>query len=257
MIRVPALAAALLCVTAATHASAAMTATPVLTGLTNLRDTAPDPRGRRLYFIADGSRGPAVFRLTLASGTVRELWSGAPLVSPQGLAVGDDGGEVYVADPGAAGGGVLFAFDDAGPRPLVRGYHPRGVEVRAGHVYFTGDDKRNGLPGLFRVHEDGGRVEILAEGGPFRHPVGVALGRRGDAWISDETGPGWAQVIHVEGGQAEIVTVALPVGRGRTPWALSRSGTEPWPDEPVATSRTRAGTFSAVPMLTTTTPRRR
>ena len=86
MIRVPALAAALLCVTAATHASAAMTATPVLTGLTNLRDTAPDPRGRRLYCIADGSRGPAVSRLTLASG--------APLVSPQGLAVGDDGGEL-------------------------------------------------------------------------------------------------------------------------------------------------------------------
>lgn len=207
--RAAAIAALFVCLISA-PAHADMVATPVLTGLSKLRDTASDARGRHFYFIADGSRGPAVFRLTLRNGRVRELWSGMPLVSPVGIAVSDDG-EVYIADPAARGGGGVFALDDDDLRLLARGYHARGVEVRDGDVFFTGENPRSGLPGLFRIREHG-RVDVVAQGAPFHRPIGVALGRQGDAWVSDEIAPGLAVVLHVEQGSVTVVTHGLRAG---------------------------------------------
>ena len=197
---------------AAATGLAGITAQPIVATLRNPTDVASDASGRHFYFLADGHRGKSVFRVTLATGKVRELWSGAPLVAPLGIAVGDDGDAVYVADPGAGRGGVLFALDDEELRPLVVGYHARGVETHGDDIYFTGNNPRTGAPGLFRIGEGGGHVRVVAEGWPFLHPIGVALGRGGDAWVSDETAPGFARVIHVVGGHAVAVTAPLRAG---------------------------------------------
>lgn len=201
-----------------TDAQAAMEATPVVTGLSGLRDAATDRRGKHFFYIADGSRGPAVFRVTLKNGRVEELYSGAPLVAPRGITAAEDEDEVYIADPQAAGGGAVFVLDGDRLRRLVSGYQPRGIEAADGSVYFTGHNPRNGQPGLYRVHAGGGRVGVVAEGAPFVHPVGVAIGRQGDAWVSDalSEGSGVATVVHVKDRQATTF-VATPLRAGTPP----------------------------------------
>ena len=91
-------------------------------------------------------------------------------------------------------GKTMATLDQAHlPRPLVD-------KLR------TGNDPHNGQPRLFSVSGVGHRVSVVAEGTPFVHPVGVAIGRSGDSWASDQSAPGWARVVHIVGAVAPVDT---------------------------------------------------
>lgn len=81
-----------------------------------------------LYFTGTSSGTPGVFRLTLAAGPIERLASGAPLVRPDGIAVGPDG-RVWVTDTGARS---LFVIDGGVATAVQTGLtlgSPAGVEL--------------------------------------------------------------------------------------------------------------------------------
>src|SRR5262245_45160833 len=64
-------------------------------------DAVPAPDAHFTYFTANGSSGPAVYKVASSGGTVTALASGAPLAAPWGLSISTDGQTLYVADIGA------------------------------------------------------------------------------------------------------------------------------------------------------------
>ncbi|MEA2704602.1 MAG: hypothetical protein QOD63_2547, partial [Actinomycetota bacterium] len=104
-------------------------------------DAAPSPDGSTIYYLTTGDRGPALLKVAaVADSPSSALAEGAPLVKPTGVAVGTDGGHVYVADQQAlqdsvagASGGILVV-PTTGPAtptllPGAEGRSPRGVDV--------------------------------------------------------------------------------------------------------------------------------
>src|SRR5207302_1141251 len=107
---------------------------------------------------------------------------GDPLTGPTSIDITSNGATLLVADPGA-----LIAGDDRGAiwsLPSTggtlselsgpSGFHPRGLVVVTGNggddVYFTGLDKADGAPGLFKVAAAGGQVAAIVKGAPFIDP---------------------------------------------------------------------------------------
>src|SRR5690242_12464530 len=50
-------------------------------------DSVPAPDAQTVYFTANGSSGPAVYKVASAGGSVTTLASGAPLSAPWGLSI--------------------------------------------------------------------------------------------------------------------------------------------------------------------------
>ncbi len=117
--------------------------TPSDLGATNIvrpGGLAMGPDCKTLY--ATGLTGdgvPALFALPLTGGLASVVWMGAPLVSPTGLHV-DDEGVAWVMDHlaiGAGGEGVLFAIpsDGSSANEVISGLRmgtPGGVSLTAG-----------------------------------------------------------------------------------------------------------------------------
>jgi hypothetical protein len=196
-------------------------------------DATPSPDGTSVYFIAFSStpgpdgiaveRTPAVFK-AVAGGEPQKLFEGDPLVSPFGITISDDGQTLFVADSGAdtsddRSDGKVFSMSVNGgaPTPLAgtEGLAPAGLDVMAGALYVTG--RKDGQPGLFKMGLGGGIPQVVAAGAPFVDPGGVAVTRKGDAFVVDTGSPLAAQslasVVHVRAdGTTEIVKDGLAVG---------------------------------------------
>jgi len=162
-------------------------------------DATPDPDGTTIYFTAvDPAKGAGVFKVAAAGGAVSEVKVGDPFVAPFGIAIGNDGKQLYVADPASESGdtvdddgGQIFVLPTAGGTPTslsgTAGLTPRGVEVvKEGSgdvVYFTGRDDSGA--GVFKVPASGGTAKPVVSGDPFVDPTGVAIASTGDVYVAD------------------------------------------------------------------------
>ncbi len=196
-------------------------------------DATPDPQGENVYYIAfntmadeDGLatvRVPAIFKVSAAGGPSVKLHEGAPLVSPSSISISDDGQTLFIADGAAESApgeddGSLFSMGIGGGAPTAlsgtQGYQPRGIEVMGDTVWFTG--KKDGKAALFKSGLGGGQVSEVASGALFTDPSGVAVTKKGVAYVVDSGGAasaqGGASVIKVEAGVAEVVMEGLGVG---------------------------------------------
>jgi DNA-binding beta-propeller fold protein YncE len=161
-------------------------------------DATPSPDGSNVYFTAYTPEGePAVFRRAAdGSGAIEVLFEGAPLAGPFGIAVTNDGGQLYIADPAAVldamdegddTKGVLFRMSSGGGTPTAvmgsAGFEPRGVEVATDDIaFFTGKDP-SGVPGVFEVGASS--VSTVLSGSPFVDPSGIAIATDGRLFVGD------------------------------------------------------------------------
>jgi hypothetical protein len=198
-------------------------------------DAVPSPDGSQVYFIAfstkadeDGirkERVPAIFKVAASGGGApQKLHEGAPLSSPFGITISDDGSTLFLADSSAEtsedrADGKVFSMSATGGSPTAlagtEGMHPAGVEVRGDALYVTG--KKDGKAGLFKTGLGGGNVSAVAVDGPFVDPGGVAIAKNGDAYVVDTGAVTKDQVLAsvlkiTPDGKTSIVVDGLAVG---------------------------------------------
>lgn len=200
-------------------------------------DATPSPDGKDIYFIAfssrldeDGIRAervPAIYKVSAAGGAApAKLFEGAPLMSPFGITISDDGKTLFIADSSADGGGesdrsdgrVFSMSADGGTPSALAGTEnitPAGVEAAGASLYVTG--RKDGQPGLFKTGIGGGAVTAVVAGAPFMDPGGVAVGRDGVAYVVDTgsavSGQALASVVRVTpDGKTEIILDGISVG---------------------------------------------
>jgi DNA-binding beta-propeller fold protein YncE len=203
-----------------------MTATPSTTGgdYSNPLDSVPNSKGTTFYFTAKSAAGvPGVYSVAASGGTAKVIASGAPFVSPLGIAISSDDSTLYVADPGAEvdpnNDGAVFTVPVSGGAAAAlagtAGYEPRGMDVRktsSGDVlYFAGVDPSDMVAGLFQMATAGGTPMALAKGAPISDPSGVAVTATGDVYLAD-AGTAAGRLILVHAGSASVVAGNLRVG---------------------------------------------
>jgi DNA-binding beta-propeller fold protein YncE len=187
-------------------------------------DATPDPDGNILYFTAVGENGPTVFKAAIG-GAPAALHEGDPFVSPFGIAISTDGQQLFVSDPGADSGndlGQLFVLPTAGGAPTAlagtEDTVPRSLEVAnedgQDQIYFTGTNKTDGQPGVFKVSAAGGAVTTVVKGSPLRDPSGIVVAKSGTIFVADTIGSDGrvANIVVVKDGVATIFATGLAVG---------------------------------------------
>ncbi len=190
-------------------------------------DATPDPKGEVIYFTAltnpteEGEVSvPAVFAVASSGGAVRILHQGPPLASPFGIAISEDGQNLFVADGSAEidGGeenGAIFRIPIGGgaPSPVAgtAGLNPRGIEIQGESVYFTG--KKAGLAGVYKMSIAGSPAPLV-EGPPLRDPAGIAITKKGEVFTVDSFADeaAGAAVMRITQGKAEVFKDGLAVG---------------------------------------------
>jgi len=191
-------------------------------------DATPSPDGKTLYFTAINGADPVILTAAAQAGaTPTALATGAPLVAPFGIAINSAGTQLYIADSDGTGNptddsGALFVLPVAGGTPTAlsgtTGYGPRSLSLVSNTsgdtVYFTGVDPANGTPGLFSISAAGGTAAVVAEGGPFADPSGVAVNAQGTAFVVDTvaTQSGTADLLQVSHGAVSTLVSSLSVG---------------------------------------------
>jgi sugar lactone lactonase YvrE len=206
-------------------------------------DATPSPDGKDIYFIAFSSRldadgirmerVPAVYKTSATpGGAPAKLFEGAPLSSPFGITISDDGQTLFIADSSADGSSVdpavegadrsdgrVFSMSAGGGSPTAlagtEGVVPAGIEASGASLYVTG--RKDGMPGLFKTGIGGGAVSAVAVGAPFSDPGGVAVTRNGTAYVIDTgsavNGQALGSVVKVmPDGKTEIILDGLAVG---------------------------------------------
>ena len=207
-------------------------------------DATPSPDGKDVYFIAFSSRldadgirmerVPAIYKTSSApGGTAQKLFEGAPLNSPFGITISDDGQTLFIADSSADGSsadpavdgpdrsdGRVFSMSTGGGAPTAlagtEGIAPAGIEAMGASLFVTG--RKDGRPGLFKTGIGGGAVSAVAVGAPFADPGGVAVTRDGTAYVVDtgsstSSTTALASVVKVTpDGKTEILMDGLSVG---------------------------------------------
>jgi sugar lactone lactonase YvrE len=206
-------------------------------------DATPSPDGKDIYFIAFSSRldadgmrmerVPAIYKTSATpGGAPAKLFEGAPLSSPFGITISDDGQTLFIADSSADGSsadpaalgsdrsdGRVFSMSAGGGSPTAlagtENITPAGIEASGPSLYVTG--RKDGMPGLFKTGIGGGAVSAVAVGAPFSDPGGVAVTRSGIAYVIDTgsavNGQALGSVVKVmPDGKTEIILDGLAVG---------------------------------------------
>jgi len=211
-------------------------------------DATPSPDGKDVYFIAFSShmdadglkmeRTPAIYKTSSAPGAApQKLFEGAPLNSPFGITISDDGQTLFIADSSSDGAivdpnvdppvdgpdrsdGRVFSMSASGGTPTAlagtENIVPAGLEAMGASLFVTG--RKDGVPGLYKTGIGGGAVSAVASGAPFVDPGGVAVTRDGVAYVVD-TGSSTlstqalASVVKVTAdGKTEVIRDGLAVG---------------------------------------------
>lgn len=181
-------------------------------------DSTPDPDGAMVYFTASGALGAGVYAVSSTGGETKALLTGAPFVTPRGLAMSSDGATIFVADPGA---GQIWMLPSAGGAATVLAGStdtaPVSVDVirmadGGDMVYFAG--AKAGKPGIWRVAASGGEATMLAEGAPLAAPMGIAATNDGALYVVDQqaSGNGLGSVFRVKDGQIEPIAENFRAG---------------------------------------------
>lgn len=161
-------------------------------------DATPSPNGKIVYFTAEGSSGPGVFRVPAGGGVAVPIVTGPPFRHPMGIAVSRDGTRLFVADPEASS---VFTVASGGgsPTPVAgtEGLVPRGVEVVAETLYLTGKE------GVFKASLTGDPgVTAVFKGTPLTDPDAVTATAGGIVYVTDRGGA----VYRITGGSAERIS---------------------------------------------------
>jgi DNA-binding beta-propeller fold protein YncE len=183
-------------------------------------DATPDPLGKTVYLTALTPDGvPAVFRSTAAGQGLTKLYEGAPLVSPYGISIDDDGQTLFIADMGAladGGMGAVFTMSIGGGVPAVlkgsEGTLPRGIEVSGAKVYVSGTS--GGDPAVFAIPTTGGAATALATGMPLHDPSGIAVDAQGQVYVIDTaaSASGRGTVFKIAAGAVTKIASEIAVG---------------------------------------------
>lgn len=184
-------------------------------------DCVPDPDAMNLYYLASKGADRALFRVDI-DGKITEIFSGAPLVDARGLGISTDGTIVYIADPGAPGGGAVYSMELPGGTPTVipgtEGTAPRALDVHATgkttYVTIAGKAK-DGSAAILEIPDTGGEAQIVYSGKPLSKPDGVVATASGLYYVADAgTTPG--KVFQIQGGSAKAlggdITLGSPAG---------------------------------------------
>jgi DNA-binding beta-propeller fold protein YncE len=189
-------------------------------------DATPDADGKNVYFTALTREGePGVFKVAAGGGAITRLHVGAPLSTPFGIAITEDGKTLVVADADAErgeadDGGGLYTLSVDGSTPTIlggtEGLYPRGLEVKEGDVYFAGVGKDR-QAGVYKIPLSGGVAAPVAVGAPFSDPSGVAIRKNGEVYVADSTSDGLGSAVikivqNETGAKAEIFQSGLAVG---------------------------------------------
>jgi sugar lactone lactonase YvrE len=184
------------------------------------RDSVPSSDGTIFYFTATTSAGqPAVFKVPAAGGQATVVASGAPLVSPNSLAISSDDQTLFVTDSG--GGNQIFTVPTGGgsasPLSGTSGTFPVGIEVgQSGGdlIYFTGRDVSSGKPGVFSIRPTGGTPSLVVEGAPLTTPGGVTVTSTGGLYVVNTPAQGQITgcIYQVSGGAASQFACGLHFG---------------------------------------------
>lgn len=199
-------------------------------------DSVPSSDGSTFYFTAMSTSGSmGVFSVPAAGGAATQLFAGAPLSSPFGIAISSDDKTLFIADSGAGYDpnnpgtgaepdmmGQVLSMPTAGGTPVAltgtTGFRPKGIEVfrkdNADTIYFSGYNASDGKAGVFSVGPDGGGLTPLTTGGPLTDPGGVTVARDGTVYVVNTTATvgGTAEVFKVAGGSAASVVAGIKVG---------------------------------------------
>lgn len=180
-------------------------------------DSVPSPDAQFVYFTANGTSGPAVYKVASNGGAVTTLASGTPLSSPWGLTISTDGQTLYVADLGAeqpADGNVIFAVPASGGTPTrlekTAGSRPSVPEVvsenGADILYYSGFDSVDQQPAIFKLNPaQGEAATVVFKGAPLVWPSGVAVTKTGTVYVVDlaASGDNQGAVFRIQNGAAE------------------------------------------------------
>lgn len=189
--------------------TAAITASPPI-------DATPDAKNENIFYLAQGEKGVAVFKVAVKGGEPAEIFSGDPLVDPRGIAFDAAGNKVFIADRAAEGGkGAIYAMSVDGGMPVLvngtEGTHPVALDVAevrgATKVFFTGTTHR-GRPAVFSLPIEGGVAALLASGEPFGKPTGVAAAMDGTLYVTDEAPPSGGQGAVFQISEGKVTSVA-------------------------------------------------
>ena len=186
-------------------------------------DSVPSPDGRVVYFTANGSAGPAVYKVASSGGEVTTLASGAPLAAPWGLSISTDGQTLYVADLGAdtsTDGNVIFALPAGGGAPTrlerTAGSRPGVPEVVGENgtdmLYYSGFDPADQQPAIFKLNPAQSEAPTtIYKGAPLAWPSGVAVTKTGVVYVVDlaASGGGMGAVYRLQNGKAEKLADGL------------------------------------------------
>lgn len=180
-------------------------------------DSVPSPDGQLVYFTANGTTGPAVYRVASTGSAVTAVASGAPFAAPWGLSISTDGETLYVADLGTESspdGNAIFALPAGGGTPTrleqTAGSRPNVPEVVDEHgvdmLYYSGFDPSDRQPAIFKL--DPARDEaatVVFKGAPLVWSSGVAVTKAGVVYVVDMAAAGneLGAVYRIQQGVAE------------------------------------------------------
>jgi DNA-binding beta-propeller fold protein YncE len=193
-------------------------------GFTSPFDATPSPDGSTIYFTAIAADGTgAVFSTTAGASAATRLDSGGVLVAPSGIAISEDGKQLFVADPASdddmsGAYGAVFVLPSGGGTPTAlggtQGLQPRSVAVAATTLYFTTGAAAAGGPGVRSVPLSGGTPAIVSAGPPFADPSGLAVSHGGDIYVADAVASpnNLGVVVRITGGSASMIVTDLGVG---------------------------------------------
>ena len=169
--------------------------------------------------VAD-SGAASVIQVDPATGAQSTLSSGGNFVSPQGIAIDDVTGEIFVADAAAAPGGlgaVIRVDPNTGAQTVLSSggnfLDPFGIEIEADGSLVVADQNAAGGPGaVIRVDRVTGAQTVVSSGGHFVDPHGITVASDGTLYVADRNTGGSPPFNHTGNAGGALIAVQPDTG---------------------------------------------